>query len=464
MTSDTQEPGLRTKVTSDDQEPGLRTQLASDDQESGLRSGGIGFLAFLTFLNVLNFVDRQLLGSFANWIVPELGLTNTQFGLLTGLVFIFFYAVMGLFMGTLVDRLNRTRLIAAGVGLWSGLTALSGMAYNFVSLALPRAFIGVGESVLTPAAMSLFGDRYPSGSLGVATGIYGLGVPIGIACSLFIVAYLEPYLGWRGCFYALGAVGVVLAAAMLFLKETPRVHQRAEPSAPTPSFREIIRGLVSALGHSPALIATVLGAVSFTLLLGAAAFEQLWFVRERGFDRSEIAEISAWFAIVAGILGTLVGGYGGDIFLRRTHIGRPMFLFWIMLVLAPFNVALRIVEPDSLLFWLGVFFIYFQLGCFYGPVFATVQELAPPRIRGTVVAFAILMLQLFGAAAGAVVAGITIEVLQDTGVPNPYTRTLLGFTFVSMASIPLFYYGGRRFQRDRAALIARESAPQPERG
>ena len=178
--------------------------MTSDTQEPGLRSGGLGFLAFLTLLNVLNFVDRQLLSSFANWIVPELGLTNTQFGLLTGLVFIFFYAVMGLFMGTLVDRMNRTRLIAAGVGLWSGLTAL-------------------------------FGDRYPSSSLGVVTGIYGLGVPIGIACSLFIVAYLEPFLGWRGCFYSLGAIGVVLAAAMLFLKETQEFT--SAPNRPPPRRR-----------------------------------------------------------------------------------------------------------------------------------------------------------------------------------------------------------------------------------
>ena len=427
-----------------------------DVQQPGLGSGGLGFLAFLTLLNVLNFVDRQLLSSFANWIVPELELTNTEFGLLTGLVFIVFYTVMGLFMGTLVDRMNRTRLIAAGVGLWSGLTALSGMAVNFATLALPRAFIGVGESVLTPAAMSLFGDRYPSSRLGVVTGIYGLGVPIGIACSLFIVAYLEPYLGWRGCFYALGAIGVVLALAMLFLKETPRVQRSGEPSAPTPSFREIIRGLFSALRHAPALTVTVLGAVSFSLLLGASVFEQLWFVRERGFDRTDIAEISAWFAIFGGILGTLAGGYGGDIFMRRTGIGRPMFLFWVMLALAPFNVALRVVEPDSLLFWPGVFFIYFQLGVFYGPTFATVQELAPPRIRGTVVAFCILMIQLFGIAAGAVIAGFVIELLQDASVPDPYTRTLLGFTFVSMASIPLFFYGGRRFRRDREALFARE--------
>ena len=419
-------------------------------------SGGLGFLVFLTFLNVLNFVDRQLLASFANWIVPELGLTNTQFGLLTGLVFIFFYSVMGLFMGTLVDRMNRTRLIAIGVGLWSGLTALSGMAKGFVSLALPRVFIGVGESILTPAAMSLFGDRYPSKWLGVATGIYGLGVPIGVASSLFIVAYLEPYLGWRGCFYALGAIGIVLAAAMLFVKETPRVHQRTAATTAGVSFREIILALFSELKRSPALSMTVLGGMTFSFVLGAAAFEQLWFVRERGFDRSEIARITAWYAIFGGVLGTLVGGYGGDIFMRRTGIGRLMFLFWIMLVLAPVNLAFRVVDPDSLVFWLGVFFIYFQLGCFYGPTFATVQELAPPRIRGTAVAFCILMIQLFGVGIGVSVAGFVIDLLQEANVSSPYTRTLLGFTLVSMASIPMFFYAGRRFHRDRAALFERE--------
>ena len=95
------------------------------------------FLLFLMLLNVVNFVDRQLLGSFANFIIPDLQLTNGQFGLLTGLVFLFFYSVMGLFMGVLADRVNRTRFIAAGLALWSVLTALSGMAKGFVSLALP---------------------------------------------------------------------------------------------------------------------------------------------------------------------------------------------------------------------------------------------------------------------------------------------------------------------------------------
>ena len=140
---------------------------------ASVRGRDVGFLLFLTFLNVINYIDRQLLAGFANWIVPELELSNTQFGLLTGLIFIFFYAIMGLFMGALADRVNRTRLIAFGLGLWSILTAVSGAARGFVSLAVPRMFIGVGESILTPASISLIGDRFPARWRGLAVGVSG---------------------------------------------------------------------------------------------------------------------------------------------------------------------------------------------------------------------------------------------------------------------------------------------------
>ena len=88
-------------------------------------------LGFLTVLNILNFIDRQLLTSFSNFIVPELELTNTQYGILSGLAFIVFYSVMGIIMGALADRVNRPKFIAFGVALWSLLTAASGMAKNF---------------------------------------------------------------------------------------------------------------------------------------------------------------------------------------------------------------------------------------------------------------------------------------------------------------------------------------------
>ncbi len=429
-------------------------------EEDVVSGRDVGFLLFLTLLNVMNFVDRQLLGSFANWIVPDLNLTNTEFGLLTGLVFIVFYSVMGLFMGALADTVNRTRLIAAGLALWSALTALSGAARGFVSLAIPRMFIGVGESIMTPTAMSLLGDRFPAKWLGLASGIYYMGVPIGVAASLFIVAYLEPVLGWRGCFYALGAIGVGLAIVMLFIKETPRKHVKVTPAgdAPKQSFGMILRTLLAALKRSPALTMTIGGGVAFHFILGAATFDQLWYVQERGFDRTEIAEMTAWIGIFGGILGNLFGGAGGDVFLRKTGLGRPLFLFWIMVILAPINVAYRIVEPDSIWFWLGVFFGYFQLGCFYGPTFSTVQELVPPRIRGTVVAFYILSLNFVGLGIGITAGGIAIDMLKADGVADPYTWTLLSFTLLSLLAIPLFYFAGRRFDRDREALYASEAA------
>ena len=441
-----------------------------NQEEQGASVGEYGFLMFLTLLNVMNFVDRQLLASFANWIVPDLGLTNTEFGLLTGLIFIFFYSVAGVFMGVLADRVNRTRLIAAGLALWSALTALSGMAKGFVSLAIPRLFIGVGESIMTPTAMSLLADRFPSSRLGFASGVYYMGVPIGVAASLFVVAYLEPLLGWRGCFYALGGVGLVLAAIMFFMKETPRKHEtealakkeaekadqggEALTEIERPSVKEMLATLVQAFRSSPALLMTVLGGVAFHFVLGAATFEQLWFVQERGFDRTEIAELSGWLAFAGGIAGNLFGGIGGDWFLRKTGMGRPMFLFWIMLILTPISLYYRVVDPTSLFFLFGIFVGYFQLGCFYGPTFATVQELVPPQIRGTLVAFYILSLNFFGLGLGVTGGGIVVDWMIAEGIAEPYTMTLLAFTALSLIAIPLFYFAGRRFERDREALYA----------
>jgi MFS transporter, Spinster family, sphingosine-1-phosphate transporter len=435
------------------------------------------FLGFLTLLNVMNFVDRQLLASFANFIVPDLGLTNTQFGLLTGLFFIVFYSVMGLFMGALADMVNRTRLIAVGLAAWSLLTAVSGAARGFWSMAVPRMLIGVGESIMTPTAMSLLADRFPASRLGFAAGVYYMGVPIGVGASLLIVGYLGPAIGWRNCFYLLGTIGLLLAVVMLFFKETPRRHQLpvetagAAPAAPgaaaavaaqTPEFRTIMRTLGFALRNCPALGLTIAGGVALHFILGAAAFDQLWFVQERGFERAEIARLTGWVGMIGGLLGTVFGGAGGDWWLKRTGMGRAMFLFWIMLVLAPINIAYRLVDPGSLWFWVGVFMGFFQLGCFYGPTFSTVQELVPPQIRATVVAFYILVLNFVGLGIGITLGGFTIDLLAAAGSPQPYTWTLLLFTLASLTAIPLFYVAGRRYHGDRERLLARQrEAAQP---
>ncbi|NCF43418.1 MAG: MFS transporter [Proteobacteria bacterium] len=416
-----------------------------------------GFLLFLTLINVMSVVDRQLISSLANWIKPELNLTNTQFGLLTGLIFIFFYTVAGVFMGVLADRVNRTRLIAVGLMLWSALTAVSGMAKGFVSLAIPRLFIGVGESIMTPTSMSLLSDRFPAKSLGFAAGFYYMAGPVGVSFSLLIVAYLEPLVGWRGCFYILGGIGIFLSLVMFLLKETPRravaaLQTNSSTAIAHTSVKEMLVTTKNAFANSPALVMTVFGAVTFHIFLGAAMFEQIWFVEERGFDRNEIAELTGWMALGAGVLGNLAGGLGSDYLLKRTGVGRPMFMFWVALVSMPLMILYRLVDPASPLFLLCMFMGFFQFGCLYGPVFGTIQELVPPQIRGTVTAVALLLINVLGIGFGVTAGGLFVDWLSANGSASPYTTSMLVFTGISCINVPLFFFAGRRFSRDKQAL------------
>jgi MFS family permease len=300
--------------------------------------------------------------------------------------------------------------------------------------------------------MSLLADRFPARRLGFAAAVYYMGVPIGVGASLLVAGYLGPVLGWRGSFYALGALGLAFAVVLLFVRETPRHHATAAHGAAAPRFRDILPTVWQALRVSPALCYTLAGGVALHFILGAAAFDQLWYVRERGFDRAFIAQATGWIGMIGGVLGNLVGGIAGDWWLRRTGQGRPMLLVFLGLLIAPFTIAYRLVAPDSVFFWLGIFLGFFKLGSFYGPTFSTVQELVPPRIRATVVAFYILLLNLIGLGFGITAGGFLVDRLIAAGVAEPYTKTLLGFTIFSLLAIPLFYLAGRHFERDRERL------------
>ena len=413
-------------------------------------------LFFLTLLNLLNFVDRQLIASFSNFIVPDLGLTNAQFGFLTTLPFIVFYSIAGLFMGVLADMVNRPRLIAFGVVLWSVFTALTGAAKGFVTMALPRMFIGVGESILTPTSMSLLSDSFPAKKMGFAAGFYYMGVPIGVGVSLLIAGYLGESLGWRKCFYLLGGLGLMLGLCTLLFKDRPRKHLQNNEVKPQTlskeSTAEIIKTLFKALSASSALRFTILAGVFYHIALGASVFEQLWLVEERGFDRSNIAQIVGWIGVFAGLAGNLIGGILSDWWQENTDQGRPMFLFWLALLTLPISVYYRFVEPGSVIFWIGIIIGYFQLGCFFGPTFSTVQELVPENIKATVVSFYILTLNLIGLTIGSFVGGILADNLMSANYQEPYTLMLVVFSIISIVTIPCYFLAGKRYKKDKILL------------
>ena len=408
------------------------------------------FLLFVTILNVINCVDRQFIASFANFIIPDLQLTNTEFGLLTGVIFIFFYVVSGLFVGTLADRYNRTKIIGVGVIVWSFFTAISGLAKNFITLAIPRLFIGIGESAMTPTTMSILADRYEIKKLGFAAGFYYMGVPLGVGVSLIIAGYLGPVIGWRGCFYLIGSIGIVLGLLMLFVKDSPR--KNIAPTTKQKSFNEIISLLFKALTRSKSLILTIAAGTIYHLNLGASVFDQVWAIQDKGLDRAAFAQASGWIFTIFGILGSVFGGTFSDWALKNYNLPRTWFLLILTLLSMPFAFT-RYLDPDGTLFWVGICVAAFGLGCFYGPVFAVIQELVPPSIRGTIVGFNLVCLNLIGFVPGSIIAGVVLDNMLASGVEMPYTNTLVAFSVMFLILGPiLYYFAGKYYQADKSAL------------
>lgn len=418
----------------------------------------ISILGLLMFINILNFVDRELIKSFANYIIPDLQLTNQQFGLLTGLVFIFFYCIGGLVMGALADRVHRPRLLAAAVAIWSILTALSGSAKSFTAIVIPRLFIGIGESAATPTSMSILADRFAPKNMGVVAGTYYLGVPLGVAGSLLVVGYLGPLIGWRNCFYLLGAVGMVLALLTFLIPETRNAETAKAAAASTAKnahqmrFGDSFFLILKTIRASTSLQTLFLGSIFFHIILGAATFDQVWLVQERGFERNEIAIIAGWLAFAGGVIGNLIGGFGSDKFYEKFNMNRPRFLFWVFLIMSPIAYGYRVVDTDSLWLYLGIFFGFMNLGLFYGPSFASVQELTPPRIRAMMVGMFLLCINLLGVAVGATGAGFMLDRLIAQGAQAPFTTTLITFTIISALSIPMFYISSRTYEADKIKL------------
>ncbi len=396
-------------------------------------------LAFLTGLNVLNFVVRQVIPGVAPLLIADLGLTRAQIGFLIGFAFVVVYSVAGVLLGVVADRWPRRLLIGGGLAAWSAMALVSGAARNFVQLAIPRVVSGLGQAALTPAAIAMIGDVFPARRVGFASGVYYAGLPIGTALSLWLAGWLAPRHGWRACFYLSGGVGLAVLLLLAFMREPPR---RAEPRVPPDgragngshdtardqpdaalSVGRIAGDAWTALRGRPALLLVMLGGAMLTYGSAAATHGVTWLVEERRFSYSDAASLSALMAVTAGLLGNLAGGWLSDWFARRWHGGRSWSLAALAVSSVPFGAGFLLLPPGSMPFF-ACWFLSSATGvAHFGPVVSAVQELSPVRIRASLVATCLLVLNLVGVGPGSLITGVigdraslTLGLLVSVGV------------------------------------------------
>jgi MFS family permease len=422
----------------------------------------MGILLFLTLLNIINMVDRNLITSFGADIINDLNLSDFQFGLLTGPIFVVFYSIAGLFMGALADRVHRPRLIAAALVLWSVLTALAGMAKNFTQIGLTRLFIGIGESAMTPSALSMLADMFPKAKRGTATGIYYLGVPLGAGASFIVAGILGPMIGWRNCFIVLGGFGVLLVLVLLFLKDPKRGAMEKDDRVTTEqqairligsSWRYVISDVFAVLKSSPALFWTMIGAVILHIPIGAGQFAIVWLERERGFGPGEISTTYGLIYIVFGTAGTLLGGMLSDWYQARFKGGRVRFLAYLMLCMTPILISFRFVDTSSTLFYVLMAGSMFGISSIYGPIFSTVQDITPARLRGVMTGLLLVGCNLLGVGIGAMMTGGLSDVFSANEIFEPLTKAIVTADIISWGAAASFIIASIHLERQNIRTI-----------
>jgi predicted MFS family arabinose efflux permease len=412
-------------------------------------------LAMLVIAYTLNFVDRQVIGILAAPIKQELGLSDTELGLMGGVAFALFYSVLGIPLAILADRTSRSGVIAMSIAVWSGFTALCAAATGFWGLFLARVGVGVGEAGGVAPSFALVADAVPSAQRARALSVFAFGSPIGSALGIFLGGYIATRFDWRVTFVVLGAAGLLFAPLFRRVVREPRGSARPVSSSSAPGVEVAHSTRASSVGE---IWRALRGNGSFWLLsLGAASTSLVgygllfwlpsFFARSHGLDLITTSWLYGSIVLVGGLVGLWGGGWLADRLAtqsRRAYALVPA----IALTLAVPCYAVGLLTSSLPLTFI-LFLVPNALGLmWYGPVTASVQGLVPAASRATASAVYLLVLNLLGIGGGALFFGALSDALAGRlGQESLRYAILAGLAFYLVAA-GLFFAASRRVERD----------------
>ena len=360
----------------------------------------------LTVAYIFSFVDRYILGLLIEPIKADLGLSDTQIGLLLGPAFAIFYATMGLPLGYLADRKRRTWIIAAGVFVWSFATAASGLAKNFYHLFVARISVGVGEATLSPCAMSMISDSFPREKRGKPIAFYSAALSLGAGVASLVSASVLswaksvpeislPVVGtvapWQFTFFIVGAPGILLAILMFAMREPKR--QRTQGQAVQPNFTVMLK-------HVGRRWNIYVSFVAFVCLMTIIAYSQGWyapmFKRTWGWEAEKYAVVNAIVLLAVGPLTVNVAGWVNDKLYSQGRKDAPLL---IMIVGALLMVPTGIIAPLMPSPWLAMGVLVFNtigIATTTATGVTGLMNITPSEIRGQTVALYYMTISFAG--------------------------------------------------------------------
>jgi len=366
-------------------------------------------LGILTLSQTCHGIDRAIIGLVLAPIGQEFGLSDGQLGFLAGFAYGIFFAFAAIPFGMAVDRYNRRNIMTAALSIWSGATALCGLATGFWSLLLGRAAVGTAEAAGSPTGMSLLSDYFGKEQRATAIGIWYLSSGIGLAIAFFVGGAIVQSHGWRWAFFAAGIPGLMLAPLLLLTVREPRRGGRdAEPAASNPDDAGLA-ARVRMLAGRPGLLHCITAIILIaTGIYGMSTWLTTFLIRAHDVPISRAGLIVAIAYGVAGSVGGFAAGWSVDRLNR--HMGgfepsRTALFGAIIPFLTAFAGLGTVVFADLNWMIASLMICGFFSASYNGPIYAVIVHIAGARLRGIAVSLVQLGANLIGVGVGALLIG-----------------------------------------------------------
>ncbi|MEP1471672.1 MAG: MFS transporter [Halieaceae bacterium] len=410
-------------------------------------------LGMLTVVYSFNFIDRQLLAILQESIKLDLGLSDSQLGLLTGFAFAVFYVTAGIPIARWADHANRRNIVAGSLFIWSFMTALSGLVQNYWQLVLARIGVGIGEAGGSPPSHSMISDIFPPNRRATALGFYSTGVSFGILFGFLFGGWLNEYFGWRTAFMVVGIPGVFLAGIlMLTLREPIRglAEQRTVSTEAVP-LKTVIKTLWESKAFRHLSLAASLNAFSG---YGTASWTASFMIRSH---EMSTGELGTWLAIIIGLCGA-IGVFFGGVAADRLSPRDQRWYMWLPAIVGfiavPFMFAVYLADNAYLA--LTMMLIPGLLHQVYlGNTLATTHNLVGLKMRATASAILFFIINMIGLGMGPFMIGLISDMLSPVhGADSLRLAMLYLLPAVMFWSACHFYFASRHLRDDLAAAPA----------
>ncbi|MCS6873298.1 MAG: MFS transporter [Pyrinomonadaceae bacterium] len=397
-------------------------------------------LFLLTFVYVLNFVDRTIILYLFPLIKREFTFTDLQLSLLGTTAFVIFYTTLGIFFGRLADRTSRVRIIAFGLALWSLFTGLTGFAWDFWSIFFCRVMVGIGEATLGPAAISLLADYFPPSKRATVTSIYSMGIALGAGFAAFFGGLIGEVYGWRAAFYLLGFPGVLVAIFVYLIREPTRTSDSSVIHHSSNNWRALVTNkafILLCLGYA------FLGLATNNLSIWGATF----YNRLHGFDLKTIGFWGGLLTLLGGIPATIFGGQIADFFRQRVKGGRMLYGSLVCLLCVPFWILwLTTDEPFLILLANGV--LLFLSLSWLGAAAADATEIAGSNLRGLATAIYFFSVNIAAYLVGSNLIGYLSDLLGATDNPGMMRYSLAVCPISCLLGATCLWLGSQLIQKN----------------